>query len=79
MKKLFPLYFLKTKPWDPSKKLDLAICYTKKKQKQLCTILFDRLGDKRRFHFSKTLKKSMKNHIFPFMFLNPGPGTHLKS
>ena len=35
----FSIYFLKAKPWDPSKKLDLAICYTEQKKKeQLCTI-----------------------------------------
>ena len=37
-KQYFSLYFLKPKPWDPSKKLDLAICYTGKNN---CSVRFN--------------------------------------
>ena len=46
---LFPFYFLKTKPWNPSKKLDLAICYTGKNNSSV------------RFNLTDLVKKKVAN------------------
>ena len=77
LEKWFSIYCFKSRPWDPSRKLDLAICHKSHQSRALYDFQSGRLGDKRRFRFSNSLKKHHGQRSVSFYLSNCDPSKKL--